>query len=772
MRWIVKCLMIIAILISAGNSGFAIGNHDKGMNAVWLDYEYAAGYPGYDVQEMCSTLVTHGINEVYVNVGHFDENGHWWYNNRQEIMANIENFFDAVHSVSDDFLMLAWINGNSDSSFSFDDSEAVQNAIDVCVELGTSEWGESGYSFDGVHIDYEFPTEDQDSTYILFLNSIKDGIGVKTLSNIGRRYDLWDVDFYMDLFQLVDHVAVMIYDTNASSILDYLQTYRRNVLYITNIAFLADPDKNDCVSFGLPDYPAGTDHDPIIENLFNACVGLNRGLDHPVSKESSFRGSAIFMYGHMNKLDWSDYIRMWTEYQHKDILVNLIPKSYPLKTLPNTDVLFETFLYNLSSSSTLNDIWTDVRLPGGSIWPYQQVPNFYFPPLHVFELQYPLYLYNSTPPGNYSYNVHIGDLSLESIDEDSLDFDILGSNENILRVPNDYETIQNAINAASDGDVVLVNDGTYTGIGNYDINFYGKAITVMSEKGPDNCIIDCQDNGRGFLFDNGEGNNSILQGFTIRNGHASGSQIPYTCGGAILCNETSPTIQNNVIHNNYADESGGGIAQWRRSTAIIENNQIYSNFAVVHGGGIYCKIGFSGDPYVPVYRNNVIKWNEASEGGGLIFAGLGCEPLLINNTIVGNVANTGGGGGLCQYDTVNSFITNSIFCSNQSAGDGKELWLDEYGSGGSSTLTIEYSDIEGGQESVHVEPGCTLNWDEGSMIDEYPDFEDTQGHLQDSSPCVDTGDPANYDNCRPPGLRGRDSDMGAYGGAANCSWIE
>ena len=49
-----------------------------------------------------------------------------------------------------------------------------------------------------------------------------------------------------------------------------------------------------------------------------------------------------------------------------------------------------------------------------------------------------------------------------------------------------YDAIQEGINAAVSGvDDVLVKDGTYTGTGNKDLDFGGKAITVQSENGPD-----------------------------------------------------------------------------------------------------------------------------------------------------------------------------------------------------------------------------------------------------------------------------------------------
>ena len=56
----------------------------------------------------------------------------------------------------------------------------------------------------------------------------------------------------------------------------------------------------------------------------------------------------------------------------------------------------------------------------------------------------------------------------------------------------DFNNIQAAINAAFDGDTVLVADGTYTGDGNRDIDFLGKAIMVRSENWPENCVIDCE----------------------------------------------------------------------------------------------------------------------------------------------------------------------------------------------------------------------------------------------------------------------------------------
>ena len=121
-----------------------------------------------------------------------------------------------------------------------------------------------------------------------------------------------------------------------------------------------------------------------------------------------------------------------------------------------------------------------------------------------------------------------------------------------LRVPSQYAAIQAAIDHATDGDTVLVADGLYTGEGNKNIDFRGKAIVLRSENGAEVCIIDCEGCGRGFYFHSGETASSLVDGFTVTHGREE-------LGGGICCKDSSsPTITNNIFMDNTGVYWGGG----------------------------------------------------------------------------------------------------------------------------------------------------------------------------------------------------------------------
>jgi parallel beta-helix repeat protein/predicted outer membrane repeat protein len=355
----------------------------------------------------------------------------------------------------------------------------------------------------------------------------------------------------------------------------------------------------------------------------------------------------------------------------------------------------------------------------------------------------------------------------------------------VIHVPSDFVTIQAAINSTIDGDTVLVADGTYTGSGNRDIDFGGKAICVVSENGAAVTTIDCQadslDPHRGFYFHNGEDSTSILSGFTITNGWQANN------GGGVSCEYSSPTIVNNVITGNIAQTDGGGI-YLLSSSPLIEGNTITGNIAVAYyGGGILCRYYSS-----PVIRGNVITDNMAGCGGGVAAWAYYSSPVIELNIITDNEAQYGGG--IYSSDAYPTLERNlicgntaydyggAIYCTNYSymAIEGNTITANTADDGGgiygvgysypwvhnsivygdtavtgneikldfTSTAQVSFSDIEGG-------------WSGQGNIDGDPLFLDPPGGdygLSTNSPCVDAGDPTS-------GVPGRGAcvvDMGAF----------
>ncbi len=177
-----------------------------------------------------------------------------------------------------------------------------------------------------------------------------------------------------------------------------------------------------------------------------------------------------------------------------------------------------------------------------------------------------------------------------------------------------YGTIQAAINASNNpGDIVIVHPGTYTGLGNRDLDFGGRQITVKSEN-PDNpdtvaaTIIDCNGNPdtndanqyhRGFDFHSGEGASSIVSGFTITNGYIRGTDGPNGVfpggsgnnggngsGGAIICTGSSPTILNCAISNCVVQGGYGG--DGADGNEAVRNGGYGRDSGSALGGAIYC----------------------------------------------------------------------------------------------------------------------------------------------------------------------------------------
>jgi len=285
----------------------------------------------------------------------------------------------------------------------------------------------------------------------------------------------------------------------------------------------------------------------------------------------------------------------------------------------------------------------------------------------------------------------------------------------VIHVPADQPTIQAGIDAAGEGDTVLVSEGTYF----ENISFEGKAITVASQYLLDgdtnhilNTIIDGSqsadpDTGSTVRFVSGEDTTSIFLGFTVQEGSGTltnvynGAQI----GGGILClNSGGKIINNRIFYNEVTHETfaiGGGIGcytehldQWvvlAHNDILYNSNHAYgdeSEWRSAAGGGVYVHCNAK-------IHHNDINTNQcfsgyAADGPGIeVESNLSGEPFdidLFNNTIrynlaMGEVLAFGGGLSIyyCKMNIVNNVISyNSLFSDVQNFGAGVNLlgWQD------------------------------------------------------------------------------------------------
>jgi hypothetical protein len=180
--------------------------------------------------------------------------------------------------------------------------------------------------------------------------------------------------------------------------------------------------------------------------------------------------------------------------------------------------------------------------------------------------------------------------------------------DTIVVSPTGPMTIQEAVDHTVNGDIIELLDGIYTGDGNRDLHFVGRAITLRSQSGdPTACIIDCQasdtDPHLAFLLDGAEGPDTVIEGLTITGGY-------HTYSGGIYCPSGEPTIRNCHLVGNHGTE-GAGVCVY--GPAEIVGCWFEDNVAAYDGGGASACCNFGP---VATFRECTFVGNTAGQRGG------------------------------------------------------------------------------------------------------------------------------------------------------------
>jgi hypothetical protein len=232
-----------------------------------------------------------------------------------------------------------------------------------------------------------------------------------------------------------------------------------------------------------------------------------------------------------------------------------------------------------------------------------------------------------------------------------------------INVPKDESTIQAGINAAKNGDTVLVAPGTYT----ENIDFMGKAITVMSSGGAASTIIDGDSQAPVVTFGSGERRDSILNGFTIEN------------GAGIAIGGSAPTILNNIVTNNLCWAINVDFGSPLIQGNVLTKTQNPNGSCLLGGSGLMLRRNSEVGGYDhSVVLSNIIEQNSQagdSAGGGIeIYA---AEDAVIEGNIIRNNATTDAGGGINSVNSESMLIAGNLIYGNsaESGGGGIHLSL-------------------------------------------------------------------------------------------------
>ena len=256
-----------------------------------------------------------------------------------------------------------------------------------------------------------------------------------------------------------------------------------------------------------------------------------------------------------------------------------------------------------------------------------------------------------------------------------------------LNVPRDYARIQDAIEAAEPGDLVLVMPGTYL----ESLDFLGKAITVSGKSPEDSMIVaatvvDASQLGSAVQFVSGEDRNSLLSGLTLTGGSGAPCGEPgSTCGGGVYCEGSSPTLHGCRIVGNAAlnPRGKGGGVYCAQCSPLLEHCQLLNNRSSYQGGAIYVK-----DCPLLELVDCTISGNSAGQDGGGIRAH-GSSLRLTRCSITQNTSQNRGAGINCvRCPSVHLSYSNILSNESDRSGSAGGLYCSEL-----DQLTLEHCRI-------------------------------------------------------------------------------
>lgn len=295
-------------------------------NAIWLGTEYTyEDHTDDEIETLVTKLRDHEIGTVYAYVTYLQFNGTWRNEDKFDKVAAFAKQFKDAYPESE---LLGLIGVPTEDAVNPPRLSDV-NLQQQVAELSKRVVDEMGY--EGVFIDAE-PVWDGDQNFLALLRAVRATVGIDVQISAAIPPDWspsnssiplppliepgteWEKSYKQSVALLVDHLAVMAYQSSLTSTSDYAQWVAYQVQsYAQAVAELGLDTETD-LFIGIPTFDAEPPgHDPAVENIDSAVQGVELGLQQAGDAARYVKGLAIYADWTTDDAEWADFLSAWVQ---------------------------------------------------------------------------------------------------------------------------------------------------------------------------------------------------------------------------------------------------------------------------------------------------------------------------------------------------------------------------------------------------------------------------------------------------------------------------
>lgn len=314
-QWPMLGIIVAAFLVQP-TAVVPADSFNRGVNAAWLGVDWVNGDRSVEeAAALADDLARRQTTEVYVFTSYMKPNGAF-----NPTYSHAAEFVHALKASDPGVSVQAWIGlplqGPSGSGYvDLEDTASRDRIVSFCTEMVHE------HGFDGIHLDPE-PVVNGDTSVLALLDELRSGIGPDaTISFATRRIwpareiqlpiiakFAWLADYYREIAQRVDQVAVMTYDSGLPLPFLYRWWVDMQVVHLSQALGGIPVD----LFVGIPASEEWTlTHWPNAENMTSGLLGMIDGLSDPDAVPSAVTGVAIYPYWEVDANEWLSYHALW-----------------------------------------------------------------------------------------------------------------------------------------------------------------------------------------------------------------------------------------------------------------------------------------------------------------------------------------------------------------------------------------------------------------------------------------------------------------------------